>query len=151
MSSNLVHCIAAAEEAVLQARQQQDTDDEDSQEPTRQSPWELFEEGLDSQQAAAEGPALEDALAERLKQATQTLAASQQFEVFADLLSPNKSYPAEDTGRCCSYVPADFFVVWLLMLICLALYATPGKFMLKFALFCMSLSMTFSRHGLYRM
>ena len=98
----MVHCDAAAEECLLQARHQQDADDEDSQEPTRQSPWELFEEGLDSQQAAAEGPALEDALAERLKQATHTLAASQQFEVFADLLSPNKSYPAEDTGWCCS-------------------------------------------------
>lgn len=86
---------------MVQAQAQQDDADDDSQEPTRQSPWELFEEGLDSQQAAAEGPALDSALAEQLKQAVQTLASSHQFEVFADLLPASKAYPAEDTGWCC--------------------------------------------------
>ena len=84
----------------LQARNPQEDEEEESQEPTRQSPWELFEEGLDSQQAAAEGPALDSALAAQLKQAMDTLAASHHFDVFAHLLPANKSYPAEDTGQC---------------------------------------------------
>lgn len=64
-------------------------------------PWELFEEGLDSQQAAAEGPALEAALADSLLHAVQILAASHHFAAFHDLLLPHQSYPASDTGLPC--------------------------------------------------
>ena len=68
-------------------------------------PWELFEEGLDSQQAAAEGPALDTALADRLQQAVHTLTASHHFAAFHDLLPPDQAYPASDTGECsyCRY------------------------------------------------
>lgn len=84
--------------------QQQDSGDEDASEPSRMCPWELFEEGLDSQQAAAEGPALDSALADRLQQAVHTLAASHYFAAFHDLLSPDQAYPASDTGqRCCCH------------------------------------------------
>ena len=79
---------------------QGDSSEDDDTEPTHQSPWELFDEGLDAQQAVQEGPALEDPATERLKQAVSTLAASEQFEVFAGLLGPGAAYPASDTGQC---------------------------------------------------
>ena len=71
-------------------------------------PWELFEEGLDSQQAAAEGPALESALANSLQQAVHTLTASHHFSAFHDLLLPDQAYPASDTGEryCCHNTPS---------------------------------------------
>lgn len=70
-------------------------------------PWELFEEGLDSQQAAAEGPALDITLADSLHQAVQSLAASHHFAAFHDLLPPDQAYPASDTGEChhCTALP----------------------------------------------
>ncbi len=75
-----------------------DSDDDNNNEPTHQSPWELFDEGLDAQQAVQEGPALDSPVAERVKHAVQTLAASEQFEVFVELLQPDAAYPASDTG-----------------------------------------------------
>lgn len=74
------------------------SDDEDNNEPSRQSPWELFDEGLDAQQAVQEGPVMDSPVAERLKHALQTLSASEQFEVFVELLDPAAAYPASDTG-----------------------------------------------------
>ena len=67
-------------------------------EPTRQSPWELFDEGLDAQQAVQEGPVLTGPVAERMQHAIQTLSQAEQFEVFVDLLPPDAAYPASDTG-----------------------------------------------------
>lgn len=74
------------------------SDDEDNNEPSRQSPWELFDEGLDAQQAVQEGPVMDSPVAERLKHALHTLSASEQFEVFVELLDPAAAYPASDTG-----------------------------------------------------
>ncbi|KAL3137809.1 hypothetical protein ABBQ38_005065 [Trebouxia sp. C0009 RCD-2024] len=81
-----------------QAQAHQANGEDDASEPSRMCPWELFEEGLDSQQAAAEGPALEATLADSLLHAMQTLAASHHFAAFHDLLLPHQSYPASDTG-----------------------------------------------------
>ena len=80
------------------------SDEDDSTEPTHQSPWELFDEGLDAHTAAQEGPALDSPVAERLKHAVQILSASELFEVFVDLLEPDAAYPASDTGllTCCA-------------------------------------------------
>ena len=86
---------------LLQASNAPDSDEDDSTEPTHQSPWELFDEGLDAQRAAQEGPALDSPVAERLKHAVQVLSASEQFEVFVDLLEPDAAYPASDTGEAC--------------------------------------------------
>lgn len=86
--------------AWVQAQALQDSGDEDdTSEPSRMCPWELFEEGLDSQQAAAESPALDTALADSLQQAVHTLATSHHFAAFHDLLSPDQAYPASDTGQ----------------------------------------------------
>ena len=89
---------------MLQAAGAHDNSDEDdSTEPTHQSPWELFDEGLDAHTAAQESPALDSPVAERLKHAVQILSASELFEVFVDLLEPDAAYPASDTGLlpCC--------------------------------------------------
>lgn len=86
---------------MVQAQAHQESGEDDATEPSRMCPWELFEEGLDSQQASAEGPALDPALADSLRHAVQTLAASHHFAAFHDLLQPHQSYPASDTGHCC--------------------------------------------------
>ena len=59
-----------------------DSDEDDNTEPTHQSPWELFDEGLDAQQAVREGPALDSPVTDRLKHVVQALSASEHFEVF---------------------------------------------------------------------
>ncbi len=79
-------------------RAQDNSDEDDSTQPTHQSPWELFDEGLDAQQAVQEGPALDSPVADRLKHAVQALSASEHFELFVDLLDPDAAYPASDTG-----------------------------------------------------
>lgn len=66
--------------------------------PSLQCPWELFDADLDPQQAAQEGPKLDAAVAERLKQAVDTMLAWEQFEVFVDLLPPDAAYPT-DSGE----------------------------------------------------
>ena len=74
------------------------SDGDDNTEPTHQSPWELFDEGLDAQQAVQEGPTLDGPVTDRLKHAVQALSASEHFELFVDLLDPDAAYPASDTG-----------------------------------------------------
>ena len=74
------------------------SDEDDNTEPTHQSPWELFDEGLDAQQAVREGPALDSPVTDCLKHAVQALSASEHFELFVDLLDPDAAYPASDTG-----------------------------------------------------
>ncbi|KAL0024726.1 hypothetical protein WJX77_011758 [Trebouxia sp. C0004] len=80
-----------------------DSDEDDNTEPTHQSPWELFDEGLDAQQAVQEGPALDSPVTDRLKHAVQALSASEHFELFVDLLDPDAAYPASDTGALMYY------------------------------------------------
>ncbi len=77
---------------------QDNSDEDDNTEPTHQSPWELFDEGLDAQQAVQEGPALDSPVTDRLKHAVQALSASEHFELFVDLVDPDAAYPASDTG-----------------------------------------------------
>ncbi|KAL0034434.1 hypothetical protein WJX79_002167 [Trebouxia sp. C0005] len=82
---------------------QDNSDEDDNTEPTHQSPWELFDEGLDAQQAVQEGPALDSPVTDRLKHAVQALSASEHFELFVDLLDPDAAYPASDTGALMYY------------------------------------------------
>lgn len=63
--------------------------------PSLQCPWELFDADLDPQQAAQEGPSLDPAVADHLKEAVNTLMAWEQFQVFADLLPPDAAYPTD--------------------------------------------------------
>ena len=91
-------CWSYACHCLQTGRAQDGSDEDDSTEPTHQSPWELFDEGLDAQQAVQEGPALDNPAADRLKHAVQALSASEHFELFVDLLNPDAAYPASDTG-----------------------------------------------------
>ncbi len=91
-------CWSYACHCLQTGRAQDGSDEDDNTEPTHQSPWELFDEGLDAQQAVQEGPALDSPVADRLKHAVQALSASEHFELFVDLLDPDAAYPASDTG-----------------------------------------------------
>ncbi len=91
-------CWSYAFRCLQTGRAQDGSDEDDNTEPTHQSPWELFDEGLDAQQAVREGPALDSPVADRLKHAVQALSASEHFELFVDLLDPDAAYPASDTG-----------------------------------------------------
>ncbi len=91
-------CCSYACHCLQTGRAQDGSDEDDNTEPTHQSPWELFDEGLDAQQAVQEGPALDSPLSDRLKHAVQALSASEHFELFVDLLDPDAAYPASDTG-----------------------------------------------------
>ena len=87
----------------------QDTD------PSQHSPWELFDEGILSEQMRSEAPSLDAAESQRLQAALKQLMRTRRYQLFCDTPGPDAVYATGDEGR--TIVPqipciARTFVTW---------------------------------------